>query len=240
MPNHDIHIKAICTLCGKTKSFWGDNMTEAAANLSESNWSDSLCPECRRPPQAVEKKYCAADVYDRLYAKGYPAGNPMLVLSTFAYDTDLHCLDLGCGQADIAPMFTDYTGVDVSSVAINRAEIKYPDATFYVADLAAPPAEVFDERFDLVLCCDVMEHIPTAMVNPVMRAIANMDAPKFAFGISCRDSDYKDHLNRSLHLTVWKPHWWLNLLDIHFSVLRFICNDDFLIVEATSDQKDIR
>ena len=231
MTHHDIHILAVCTRCPRKKSFWGDNMTDAATEMKSQGWSDSLCPDCK-PPQAVKKNCDAKQVYDRLYSEGYPEGNPLMVLSTFAYDLNMSCLDLGCGNAGVASMFREYTGVDVSSVAINRAEIAYPESTFYEANLTALPAEVFDEPFDLVLCCDVMEHLPTQDVNPALKSMAAIDAQKFAFGISCRDSDYKDHLGRSLHLTIWKPHWWLNAFEQHFRVTRFLFNEDFLIIEA--------
>lgn len=64
-------------------------------------------------------------------------------------------LDIGCGLGDnavrIAAAGFDVTAFDISSVAIDWAKLRFPDApvTWRVADLTDPPSD-FDQAFDLV------------------------------------------------------------------------------------------
>lgn len=68
-------------------------------------------------------------------------------------------LDIGCGDMELGSVLPaeGYTGVDVSDVAIQRNIVRFPDRRFASGDvtqLSLQPA-------DLVLCFDVLIHIPT-------------------------------------------------------------------------------
>ena len=72
-------------------------------------------------------------------------------------------LDVGCGEGslirDLASRRAglDITGTDLSPRAIELAARKNPALQFKVLDLAAAP---LPQRFDLVVCSEVIEHIP--------------------------------------------------------------------------------
>lgn len=65
-------------------------------------------------------------------------------------------LDYGCGDGEfLSRMDIDGTGVDISTVAIDRAKKKFPHLTF------KPSLDTFpDGYFDTVFMIDVLEHVP--------------------------------------------------------------------------------
>ena len=80
-------------------------------------------------------------------------------------------LDVGCGAGSLlAELKFEFPhikpmGVDVSSSAIELARRRMPDGDFRILDIAQTS---LDTRFDLVVCSEVLEHIPddiTAMEN---------------------------------------------------------------------------
>jgi SAM-dependent methyltransferase len=72
-------------------------------------------------------------------------------------------LDVGCGQgsflAELRAKFPNVrpTGLDISAKAIDLARSRVPEGKFHVHDLTQQP---LNGRFDLVICSDVLEHIP--------------------------------------------------------------------------------
>ena len=72
-------------------------------------------------------------------------------------------LDVGCGQGalllDLSRIFPDaeLQGTDLSASAIRLAQHRVPGARFSLLDLTAAHLE---DRFDLVICSEVLEHIP--------------------------------------------------------------------------------
>lgn len=69
-------------------------------------------------------------------------------------------LDLGCGTgwfAAILGRFGPTTGIDLSPLAIERAQERYPDVRFLAADLAS--VQSVHETFDVVVSQEVIEHV---------------------------------------------------------------------------------
>lgn len=72
-------------------------------------------------------------------------------------------LDVGCGQgsllAELRSKFSHIkpNGIDISPSAIELARMKVSDGRFWVLDVTK---EHTDEKFDLVVCSEVLEHIP--------------------------------------------------------------------------------
>jgi len=81
-------------------------------------------------------------------------------------------LDVGCGQGSLLEeLRTEFPylkpcGVDFSKSAVELARQRIPDGRFWVSDITQGP---LDETYDLVVCSEVLEHIPDDI-----RAIQNL------------------------------------------------------------------
>lgn len=84
-------------------------------------------------------------------------------------------LDVGCGQGSLlADLRSEFpyikpNGIDISTSSIELARIRVPDGRFWILDAAKGH---LDERFDLVVCSEVLEHIPDDMA--VLKNLASM------------------------------------------------------------------
>ena len=72
-------------------------------------------------------------------------------------------LDVGCGQGSLlAELRSEFptcalNGIDVSASALDLARQKVPTARFWDMDITR---ETLTEQFDLVICSEVLEHVP--------------------------------------------------------------------------------
>lgn len=78
---------------------------------------------------------------------------------------ELHCLDIGCGGGiiaeDLAKFSNNVSGIDLSEASLNTAKQHAKEAglkiDYYHGAAESLPFE--DNSFDLVTCCDVLEHV---------------------------------------------------------------------------------
>ncbi len=72
-------------------------------------------------------------------------------------------LEIGVGHGSYYQFLRskgDYYGLDIDLGSVEEARKRYPDATFYQADLTAPAtAEQLKGGFDTIVCFNVLEHI---------------------------------------------------------------------------------
>lgn len=155
-----------------------------------------------RPPER--------DRYEALYRlRGYPSGMPERLMIWAGCSPRSRVLDVGCGRASLSRIFSRYTGFDFT---LAGAPAKRPPGMFYEAHLTGPQAftnrpEIMGERYDAVVCNDVMEHVPPEDVEEALLNIGKLNASRFLFSICCRPSNWKDE-HGGLHLTIKKPEWW--------------------------------
>jgi SAM-dependent methyltransferase len=115
------------------------------------------------PKEVVRSGYDRiADRYDE-WASSFESPELVWVdqlLSRLGRDADV--LDLGCGggrrPAQTVAAGHRYTGVDLSTVQIERARLRIPSGRFIVAD--ATQLELAPESFDAVMSLFVFGHIP--------------------------------------------------------------------------------
>lgn len=98
-----------------------------------------------------------ANKYTRLFAHKY-----------IRYQKGQKILDIGCGPADILaqlPLDVDYTGIDLSSKYISRAQQSHPHQTFICGDIGNPDFPLDNERYDTVFLIGVQHHLTDAIVD---------------------------------------------------------------------------
>lgn len=74
-------------------------------------------------------------------------------------------------------------------------------------------------RFDLVLCCDVMEHIPMANVDAVLRQIRDVTDTAF-FTISTKPARAKLPDGRNAHVTLLTHSEWMRWIKDYFGQVK--------------------
>ncbi len=123
-------------------------------------------------------------------------------------------LDAGCGSGKLMwrlinefPGEFDVHGFDIADNCLDPCFGPMKDRVLTVGCLWNP--DDFTKVYDAVVCCDVMEHIPTDRV-PAVLANLKKSTGKFAFfSISVIPDAFGPMLiGEALHLTVQKPNWW--------------------------------
>lgn len=112
-------------------------------------------------------------------------------------------LDYGCGQARTVDWLA-----------------KIFDATAYRYDPGLPDfATLPDVRADLVICTDVMEHIPLEDIDRVLAEIRGVSGNAF-FNISCVKAAEILPNGENAHCTVRPARWWANRVGARFDTTR--------------------
>ena len=69
-----------------------------------------------------------------------------------------------------------------------------------------------DERSDLVIAVDVMEHIPTQDLEWVVDTIMSYADKAVFFNVACYEALKTFSNGKNVHVTVEKPDWWVDLI----------------------------
>jgi SAM-dependent methyltransferase len=162
--------------------------------------------------------------YERLYREvpEYNTFSPgenlaILLLNTMKHNNIKSVLDAGCGKGQLVNIFSregyDVRGADITLDGLyNHVDRSLCDET----PLSNLPYE--SDKFDLVTCIDVLEHIPAD--NGVLeKSIAEMSRVCCNFAIFqialCHDS-YGKRIGEVLHQSVMPKEAWLKILSKHF------------------------
>lgn len=153
--------------------------------------------------------------YSLLYKNNYPVGQPMRCVKKYNLPKDLNCIDLGCGKASLSTYFSNYTGVDVSGYIIEKNK-RTRSGQYHHASL--DDLYFITDSFDLAICSDVLEHIPTIEVENVLKSISSLNCKDYYFVISTRKSVLLDSKKNNLHLSVFNHDWWKSKINHFFNI----------------------
>lgn len=159
------------------------------------------------------------DKYSDLYENGYPDGDPEKLPKWAKTDYNGSVLDLGCGKGRLSLMYSNYIGVDVAASVIAMNKEKYPNKEFIHCGMSEVNEILSDRKFDLVVCADVIEHLPPDEVVSVIKHIGHIDANLFLFGVSTRASRLLAKNGDNLHLTVMPPKKWIEIFEKYYKIL---------------------
>lgn len=100
------------------------------------------------------------------------------IVSAFLPYIGRRLMEVGVGHGgfyELLPKLDEYMGVDIDPVLIAKAQDRYPQLSYVVADIAAPDfvRKLGRNTFDTVLCINVMEHVEnhTAGLDNLLSAL---------------------------------------------------------------------
>ncbi|MFN8488770.1 MAG: methyltransferase domain-containing protein [Caldilineaceae bacterium] len=144
-----------------------------------------------------EKKYqFAADPWSANDARG-DYYNAWLQFIQEQESNNKLSLDLGCGEgaftARLAQNMQQVIGVDIAPTAIARAQERFPDISFYVADLRElKNLDLAPATFDLICCSQVLYYFTWAEAHKLLEQIEQLLAPDgvVCFAAHCTGGEY--------------------------------------------------
>jgi len=116
-------------------------------------------------------------------------------------------LDVGCGNGMLAQVLyvnkfrPDYVGTDIRKSMIEDAEKRqlHESVRFYCSDITKTPLDVSDNTVDLMVCFEVMEHIPEYSADYVLREMARCLKPDGVLLLSTPNYDGKHKAGNHIH-----------------------------------------
>lgn len=139
-------------------------------------------------------------------------------------------LEIGCGEGHVTELILGAevsrvlaTDISVSLVEENAVRIKDPRVTFMTADLMALSVE---DRFDLVVCCEVLEHL--AEPDRAIDILHGLKASHYLFSVPrepiwrlmnmCRGVYLSDFGNSPGHIKHFSQQGFIKLIECKFVV----------------------
>jgi hypothetical protein len=110
-------------------------------------------------------------------------------------------LDYGCGKSTLMERISGH----------NISKYRFDPA---IPELSIMP----NEKVDMILCIDVLEHIPENELDDTLFKIRSLSANVF-FNISCVSSSTKLPDGSNAHCTVHAADWWQMRLKKHFDIV---------------------
>ena len=117
-------------------------------------------------------------------------------------------LDYGCGKGEL------YEEEDKSKLGkpLHKFwKIYNKDYTLY-----DPGLEKFSKwptgMYDMVICVDVMEHLPTQDLRWIIDSIISFAHKAVFLNIACYEALKKFPNGKNVHITVQEPEWWIDLV----------------------------
>ena len=139
-------------------------------------------------------------------------------------------LDVGCGEGFLSRVLLDrfpgieVSGIDASDAAVAMASTRCPEGSFRVAKL--DDLERWSERYDLVVCSEVLEHVEepargiAALSGLAPHAVLTVPwEPWFQLANLARGKYLKDWGNHPEHIQRWTMGGFLKLTAPHFERL---------------------
>jgi len=152
-------------------------------------------------------------------------------------------LDAGCGEGNTLHRLRGVMPERVAGFDLNAASIEYarqvcPSADLSVDDIYALPYD--DDAFDLVLCLEVLEHLPKP--DDALAALARVARDRLIFSVphepwfrigSLLRGKYLGSLgNHPEHVNHWNPRSFRSSLEKHFPTVAVDTAFPWIVAEA--------
>ncbi|MCZ4294804.1 class I SAM-dependent methyltransferase [Vibrio sinaloensis] len=177
------------------------------------------------------------NVYDAVYTENesynfhYPAKD--LIVDVYARQVNGNVLDAGCGQGGnlkrLLAQGIDTFGVELSTVCCEKYLADLPHINSDIVGYA----EISKQRYDGLICFDVLEHIPETSLDDNLKALSSL-SDSALLGIA-NHSDIQ--CGEELHLIQENAEWWVSRLKEHYVNAKCIVSlldDAFFVVEVSN------
>jgi len=152
-------------------------------------------------------------------------------------------LDAGCGEGETLDRLASVlpaqpVGIDLNPESVEFAGQRLPDASLSVANLLELPFA--DDQFDLVLCLEVLEHLPDpaaglaelARVSGRDIVVSVPHEPWFRLGSLARGKYLKTWGNHPEHVNHWNPRSLREFLATQVEVVEVKSSTPWLIARC--------
>ena len=152
-------------------------------------------------------------------------------------------LDAGCGEGMTLYQLNDLLPESVTAFDLNPSCVEYtkalfPEAAITVQNIYELPYQ--EKSFDLVLCMEVMEHLPDPL--DALRGLKRVAAgrlvlsvphePWFRLGSLCRGKYLKTFGNHPEHINHWSPTSFKAFLEQEFDQVTVDTSFPWIIAEV--------
>lgn len=210
-----------------TGQYWFCNCSEGILGVETDGTLLPFIAQMSLPEAIEEVKYAwdyenmpiedrAKIMYDEAYYSGAyrPMNGPIMWNSLKNQGIKFtKCLDVGCGTGQGIKEMRD-AGYDIwgADIADNKSIWESFGVGDYCVTAPAHKMPYKDNEFDLVMCSEVMEHIPEHMIEDSLREMYRVGSDLFIFTI-CLELEKQPLLGFiHTHLTVKDKVWWIKKL----------------------------
>lgn len=154
-------------------------------------------------------------------------------------------LEIGCGEGvllyNLRERFggKDVVGIDIGSADIETAKRNVPFVSFAVGDLYALPFS--NGQFDLVLCCEVLEHLqkPEKALSEIKRVSGRYAIFSVPNEPLWRLAHIRELGNTPGHINHWNEKSFVRLVSIYFQITDTVAPPPWiaLLVRKTDEKR---
>jgi SAM-dependent methyltransferase len=147
-------------------------------------------------------------LYNAGFYKGQSTGSVRSALAMMPFVLDAvkpaSILDVGCGIGSWASVCIQL-GVDevcgIDGNYVDQDSLLIPKENFVAVDLTMLSSEIFLKKFDLILCLEVAEHLPSEVSDEFIQILCNR-SDNVLFSAAIPNQGGTGHLNEQ-----WQSYW---------------------------------
>jgi len=152
----------------------------------------------------------------RLYSPGETSIKHLPIINLLRKCGAKTVLDAGCGSGKLMRALIEQCGNEFSvhgfDIAENCLDPFFDEIKNDILTVGVLwNKEDFNKEYDAIICCDVLEHIPTEKVELVLGNFYCCTKTFCYLAIALQDDCFGPRIvGKPLHLTVKEPNWWIS------------------------------
>ena len=143
-------------------------------------------------------------------------------------------LDAGCGNGKFMQRAIE-DGFDIIGIDISLNGLINEPYNLVPLCIEAPLHQLECEKKDLVVCCDVLEHVPQEWLKDTLKALSKACKKGFMFSICITDDHFGSLIGEKLHISLLSIEDWIDLIKQFFVVQLYKRVGNDLLVVGTSN-----